>query len=153
MDQSIIPSSPTRFRYPSLPHKESSDEFWNKQDHYTWIDKTTPLKPKSPSKASSASTLTDLKRVKAAFLQAREQIALDLFQEIDDKVMGGKLSASTTTTGGVKLEWSTRLRTAAGRAHWTRVKSCPLGDEIKEQHNLKIELSTKIITTEGTYLI
>ena len=155
VDQTMLPSSPTRFRYPSLPHKESSSKFWDKQDHYTWIDKNTPLKPppKSPSKASSTSTITDFKKAKEAFIQAREQIALDLLREIDDKVMGGKLSASTTTTGGVKLEWSTRLRTAAGRANWTRVKSRPLADEIKDQHNLKIELSTKIITTEGTYLI
>jgi len=62
--------------------------------------------------------------------------------------MGGKLSASTSTTGGVKLEWSTRLRTAAGRAHWSRAQSPPLG-QAEEQHNLKIELSTKIITSEG----
>jgi len=82
-------------------------------------------------------------------VQIREKLALDLVREIDEKVMGGKLASSTMTTGGVKLEWSTRLRTAAGRAHWIRVKSRPLG-ETEEQHNLKIELSTKIITNEGT---
>jgi hypothetical protein len=131
---------------------ECSAEFWDKQDHYAFIDKNTPLKSpsKSSSKASSTSTLTNLNKIKKAFLQAREQLALDLVREIDDKVMGGKLSASTTTTGGVKLLWSARLRTAAGRAHWTRVKSRPLSDQTQDQHDLKIELSTKIITSEGT---
>jgi predicted SprT family Zn-dependent metalloprotease len=62
--------------------------------------------------------------------------------------MEGKLAASTTRTGGVKLVWSTRLRTAAGRAHWTRANSRPLS-EMEDQHNLKIELSAKIITSEG----
>jgi hypothetical protein len=145
-----IPSTSTCFRYPGT-HKESSSKFWDEQDHYTWIDRNTPLKPpsKSPSNTSSASALKDLNIDKKAFLQAREQLALDLVREVDDKVMGGKLSASTITTGGVKLIWSTRLRTAAGRAHWTRVKSRPLDDQTKDQHNLKIELSTKIITSEG----
>jgi predicted SprT family Zn-dependent metalloprotease len=59
--------------------------------------------------------------------------------------MSGKLAAATTSTGGIKLIWSTKLRTAAGRAHWTRVKR-PLGGQ--GQHDLKIELSTRIITSE-----
>lgn len=63
--------------------------------------------------------------------------------------MEGKLAASTKNMGGVKVVWSTRLRTAAGRAHWTRVKGRPLDTADEEQHNLKIELSTKIITDEG----
>ena len=152
VNKQTIPSTSTCFRYPGTTHKESSSKFWDEQDHYAWIDWNTPLKPpsKSPSNTSSTSALTDLNTDKKDFLQAREQLALDLVREIDDKVMGGKLSASTATTGGVKLVWSTRLRTAAGRAHWTRVKSRPLDDQTKDQHNLKIELSTKIITSEGT---
>ena len=57
--------------------------------------------------------------------------------------MQGKLAKATELTGGVKLIWSTRLRTAAGRAYWTRQKG------MKDQHNLQIELSTRIITDEG----
>lgn len=60
--------------------------------------------------------------------------------------MEGKLANATESTGGVNLLWSTRLRTAAGRAHWTRQRG------MKDQHNLQIELSTKIITDEGTVL-
>lgn len=152
VDKQTIPTSSTCFRYPLPTLKESSPKFWDEKDHYAWIDRNTPVRPprKSPPKASSTSTPTRLNTAKKAFIQAREQLALDLVREIDEKVMGGELSASTETTGGVKLIWSTRLRTAAGRAHWTRVKSRPLGDQTKDQHNLKIELSTKIITSEGT---
>jgi hypothetical protein len=145
-----IPTSPTRFKYPSSPHKESSPKFWDKQDHYSWIDQNTPHKP-PPSKTFPTSTPAQINKAKKAFLQTREQLAVDLVRDIDEKVMAGKLSASTLTTGGLKLEWSTRLRTAAGRAHWSRAKSRPLG-QTEEQHNLKIELSTKIITSEGSPL-
>jgi hypothetical protein len=71
-------------------------------------------------------------------------MAQDLLDEIDLKVMQGELAKATESTGGVKLVWSTRLRTAAGKAHWIRQKGT------KDQHNLQIELSTKIITDEGT---
>lgn len=77
-------------------------------------------------------------------MQVREKMAQDLLDEIDEKVMDGKLGFATETTGGVKLVWSTRLRSAAGRAHWTRQKGR------KDEHNLQIELSTKLITDEGT---
>lgn len=61
--------------------------------------------------------------------------------------MQGKLAKATESTGGVKLIWSTRLRTAAGRAHWNRLR----GTGSKDQHHLEIELSTKIITDEGFF--
>jgi len=81
-----------------------------------------------------------------SFAQQREQLAVDLVQAIDQQVMGGKLSAATASTGGVHLIWSSKLRTAAGKAHWNRVKQ-PMGDDLN-QHHLKIELSPKLITSE-----
>lgn len=142
-----IPTSPKRFKYPLSPHKESSSKFWDKQDHYSWIDQNTPHKP-PPQKSFPHTTPAQINKAKKAFLETRERIAIGLVRAIDEQVMGGKLAASTSATGGIKLEWSTRLRTAAGRAHWSRAKSRSLG-QTEEQHNLKIELSTKIITSEG----
>lgn len=137
---------PTRFRYPLSPHKDSSQQFWDKDEHFRWIDSNTPCKPIMKPSKSKKGTLT-LKEERKAFVQVREKLAEDLVRRIDQKVMRGKLATATSTTGGIKLEWSTRLRTAAGKAHWTRVK-CP-SDRNEEQHNLKIELSSKIITNEG----
>jgi len=79
-------------------------------------------------------------------VQRRQQLALDLVQAIDEQVMGGKLSAATASTGGIRLIWSSKLRTAAGKAHWNRVQ-LPMGEE-RNQHHLKIELSPKLITSE-----
>jgi hypothetical protein len=76
-------------------------------------------------------------------------MAVDLVRQIDERVMEGKLAASTATTGGVKLVWSTRLRTAAGRAHWTHARGNKADGDKGKQHDLKIELSTKIITDKG----
>src|SRR5579859_1281080 len=146
------PSSPTRFRLPPSPHKASSPQFWDKENHFSWIDSHSPSKPTSTitkPNPSLQSQLSSISKTKKTFVQNREQIALDLLREIDEHVMGGKLAAGTASTGGVKLVWSTRLRTAAGRAHWSKVKSRPMGDPIATQHNLKIELSTKIISDEG----
>jgi SprT-like family len=150
IDKQTTPTSPTRFRYPLSPHNESSTTFWNKDDHYTWIDENTPHKPtpKLPlPRPDDEAILSKLNKARKAFVQEREQMAMDLVRAIDEKVMEGKLAASTATTGGVKLVWSTRLRTAAGRAHWIRTKGTK--DGINKQHDLKIELSTKIITDEG----
>ena len=145
-----IPSTPSRFRYPLSPHKDTSPNFWDKDSHYSWIDQNTPLQP--PAKIPKTSAVIppptpsqyQLNKQKREFSQQREKLAQELLNEIDSRIMKGQLATATKVTGGVKLVWSTRLRTAAGRAHWTRHRG------VEGQHNLQIELSTKIITNEGT---
>src|SRR5579859_4928308 len=41
---SVVPSTPSRFRYPLSPHKDTSPHFWDKDSHYSWIDQNTPFK-------------------------------------------------------------------------------------------------------------
>ena|SRR5271156_3544885 len=153
-DSESEPCSPpvtTSFRYPPSPHKESSAEFWDKDDHYTWIDLNTPKKTtmkestisltKAPTQKVSNAT-----KAEKEFLKSREQIAIDFVREIDDKVMDGKLGQATGATGGVKLVWSTRFRTCAGRAHWKNVKDRNAGTS---KDHLEITLSTRLLTDEG----
>lgn len=88
------------------------------------------------------------KKAKKDFTQRREKLALELVKEIDDKVMEGKLTQSTAMTGGIKLVWCGRLRSAAGNAHWTPTRGIPLHNRVA-QHNLRVKLSPSIITDEG----
>jgi len=120
---------------------DAHPRFDNKRDRLSTIDR--PLSP-NPAPERPLKPITTNRPTKS-FLQDREHLATTLLTAIDQKVMSGKLSTATASTGGLKLIWSTKLRTAAGRAHWTRVKR-PLGTE--EQHDVKIELSTRIITSE-----
>jgi predicted metal-dependent hydrolase len=109
----------------------------------TTIDKAISSPAKAPAKRPLKETTTN--KPSKSFLRDREHLATTLLAAIDQTVMSGKLAAATISTGGLKLIWSTKLRTAAGRAHWTHVKR-PLGGQ--EQHDLKIELSTRLITSE-----
>ena len=143
-------TSPKHFEYPSSPYTEASAKFGDKHDQYFLIDGLVHDK-RPPTKAFPTATPAEINEAKKAFFQIRDELALNLVRDIDENVMAGKLSGATATTGGVKLEWSTRLRTAAGRAHWSLAKLRPSGQTV-DQHNLKIELSTKIITSEGPFV-
>jgi len=123
-----------------------SSQFWNQRDHFTWIDHHSPLKSIAP--AHTKAEMAQTRKEKKAFEQKREQLARSLVKEIDDKVMEGKLAASTAATGGIKLIWCGRLRSAAGNAHWTPARGVPAHNGIT-QHNLRIKLSPSILIDEG----
>jgi hypothetical protein len=88
------------------------------------------------------------KRKTREFGNNRDRIAQKLVQQIDEKVMQGMLNASTAKTGGVKLIWCGRLRSAAGNAHWTAARGVSPHNGV-QQHNLRVKLSPSIITDEG----
>ncbi|KAB5595617.1 HMG box-containing protein [Ceratobasidium theobromae] len=68
-----------------------------------------------------------------------EASAISLFLELNDLVFDGRLPK------GCPIEWSKKLNTTAGRAHWKRVRD-PHGNVIR--HDARIELSTKVVDCE-----
>ncbi|KAJ9604044.1 hypothetical protein H2200_011567 [Cladophialophora chaetospira] len=126
----------------------------------------SPSKPRSPMKSpekEEKKRLVEQKRAaaaaKKAFDSSKEQLALDLFYELDDKIAKGQLAKLSSTTGGVKIIWSKTLRSTAGRANWKRtvtkfsgspVKGNPSSSDagVKVQHFASIELAEKIIDCE-----
>ncbi|KIW74711.1 hypothetical protein Z517_11481 [Fonsecaea pedrosoi CBS 271.37] len=128
----------------------------------------SPAKSKSPSKSpekEEKKRLAEEKRAaaarKKAFDSKKQQFALDLLHELDDKVANSQLDRLSSSTGGVRIIWSKTLRSTAGRAKWkrtiTKPSSSPIkgGDVnetresgVKVQHYASIELAEKIIDCE-----
>ncbi|CAE6516820.1 unnamed protein product [Rhizoctonia solani] len=75
-------------------------------------------------------------RNQAKVLQA---VASTLFAELNDSVFGGKLPKDCP------IEWSKKLNTTAGRAHWKRIRDA---NGNVTRHDTRIELSTKVVDCE-----
>ena len=149
-DSESEPCSPqltTAFRHPS-PHKESSPEFWDKDEHYTPVELNMPKQPKLKASGVSPSKVPRAPKGEKEFLKIRQQMAIDFVHEIDKKVMDGKLARATSHTGGVKLVWNTRFRTCAGQACWKQVKDRNAGTC---KDHLEIKLSTRLVTDERAF--
>ncbi|CAE6515918.1 unnamed protein product [Rhizoctonia solani] len=72
-------------------------------------------------------------RNQAKVLQAE---AIALFEELNDSVFNGKLPKDCP------IEWSKKLNTTAGRAHWKRIRDA---NGNVTRHDTRIELSTKVV--------
>ncbi|CAE7209488.1 unnamed protein product [Rhizoctonia solani] len=75
-------------------------------------------------------------RNQAKVLQAA---AILLFAELNSSVFGGKLPKDCP------IEWSKKLNTTAGRAHWKRIRGA---NGNVARHDTRIELSTKVVDCE-----
>ena len=120
----------------------------------------SPLKsPEKEERQRTAAQKKAAKERKAAFDSAREQLALDLFNELDKHITSSKLSSLSKSTGGVEIVWSKTLRSTAGRANWRRTvikptaspvkgNTVPSGPGVKVEHFANIELAAKVIDSE-----
>ena len=168
-------------KYPRISstskHRESIDAFWRQSLVNEWNDYYSPKKINfsPPKKAHSErqcapgfptlynhekedGTVTpkaerDAVRRKKTFQATKHKTAEAFFAEIDQKMTGGRIAGMSKSTGGVKLIWSKKLISTAGRAHWKRTipkieKMCNDTDEV-EQHHVSIELAEKVIDDEG----
>jgi len=99
------------------------------------------------------------KRDKAA-LEARKafeaqkcEIAEAFLRELDEKIMGGQVAELASSCGGVKIVWSRKLNSTAGRANWRREtlrKKAGDGETVVEvKHHASVELAEKVIDCEG----
>ncbi|OAA59652.1 hypothetical protein SPI_05850 [Niveomyces insectorum RCEF 264] len=142
--------SPTKKlpRIPQTPHRPSTDAFWNQLVVDDWNmahsprkllfdpdtaktnrhrqggaaggrDDATPAASSSPSKKSRAAVATD-KAAKKQFQQAKHALAEQFLAELDTTITQGALARLAEATGGVRIVWSNKLNTTAGRANWRR---------------------------------
>lgn len=164
--------------------RESIDAFWSAEVVNEWNDQYSPRKtlqsPKksrnrlpdpdlddddagytTPSTRSPAKkTQSPTKRTKAA-ISARKaweaekvSMAESAVRELDDTVTQGRISALSAATGGIKIVWSKKLNTTAGRANWRREGTAakPFAAEAAGGtatktyiHHATIELAEKVI--------
>ncbi|KAL8784453.1 MAG: hypothetical protein Q9213_003976 [Squamulea squamosa] len=176
-------SSPTKkFRMPPSPHRPSIDAFWSQEVINDWNDSHSPRKPtksphrrkintagedhddylspcengrRSPSKNPSKADKQAAEKRKA-FNEKKFDLAAAFLKELDQRIVNGRIARLTEPTGGVRLVWSKKLQSTAGRANWKREAIRTKGVEVQGstteyRHHASIELAEKVIENEGTY--
>ncbi|KAI9666340.1 MAG: hypothetical protein M1821_004276 [Bathelium mastoideum] len=144
-----ILQSPSKLRFLDSLRDLVSDE-----------DDNTPASPTaSPRKSRNRSPKkTDAEKraagARKTFESDKHALASSFLEELDQKITGGKIGSMANDGLGVKLEWSRKLNSTAGRAHWKkegRREKTLQGQEkaeIKYRHEAKIELAEKVIDCE-----
>ncbi|KAK0101518.1 hypothetical protein ONS95_006686 [Cadophora gregata] len=156
-------------RIPSTPHRPSMDEFWQQDVVNDWNDEYSPQKNSArKSKASEDARRAGspkkrpvkqggaAREAKKAFSQSKNSLAESFLMELDTKITNGEISKLSASTGGVKIIWSKKLNTTAGRANWKRetIKSSASASDGKTtyRHHAAIELAEKVIDDEERLL-
>ncbi|KAM0269870.1 hypothetical protein ACHAQH_009605 [Verticillium albo-atrum] len=150
---------------PQTPHRPGMDLFWDQDFVSEWNEKCSPKRLVLPTPAKSpAKSLKlgqrkpDKTRVtKKAFEQSRHQLAEAFLAELDETILQGQLRELASSTGGVKIEWSKKLNTTAGRANWRKetLRNRSAGNTesaISCRHHASIELAEKVIDDEDRLL-
>ncbi|KAJ9659779.1 hypothetical protein H2201_007215 [Coniosporium apollinis] len=142
--------SPKKFSH----SRQQDPDLSNNDDGYI-----SPSTARSPTKKTQSPT----KRTKAA-LTARKawdasklSLAESFVKELDHTVTQGRISALSASTGGIKIVWSKKLNTTAGRAKWrregtTKTSTTDGGATRTYIHHATIELAEKIIDTPDRLL-
>lgn len=111
------------------------------------------------------------KDAKKLFQKAKHDMAQKFLAELDNTITDGQLSCLTAATGGVRIEWTNKLNTTAGRANWRREtlrpkKAIPIiniedgsvtdagtaDTTTRVHHHASIELAEKVIDDEHRLL-
>lgn len=79
----------------------------------------------SPSKAAAKKELAAKKR---EFDEKKVSLAENFIKELDNTVTGGEIQKLSAQTGGIKIIWSKKLNTTAGRANWK-------GEKVRQKKN------------------
>ncbi|OHE98552.1 hypothetical protein CORC01_06173 [Colletotrichum orchidophilum] len=152
---------------PKTPHGPGMDMFWSKEFVDEWNEEHSPKKlvlppvQKSPAKNHKAkehkTATVNRKESKKAFEQRKHDVAQTFLRELDETITQGKLEALAESTGGIKIQWSAKLNTTAGRANWRRetIRSKHAdGSEkaVTHRHFASIELAEKVIDDENRLL-
>ena len=121
-----------------------------------------PCTEGSPTKGTLNSAATSLnahgvsgRQARKEFEAAKREKAAVFLKELDDTVAGGKLTELTGSTGGVKLNWTNKLNTTAGRANWKRETVSSGSGEVKGfqyRHHASIDIAEKVIDNEHRLL-
>jgi predicted SprT family Zn-dependent metalloprotease len=131
------------------------DTFWSREFVDEWNDEHSPQKKlfpdaskSSPKKAASTKAAAAAEReAKKAFEKNKHQMAEAFIRELDEVITEGQLGELTASTGGIKLIWTNKLNTTAGRANWKR-ETVQRKEATGKRHHASIELAEKVIDSE-----
>jgi predicted SprT family Zn-dependent metalloprotease len=143
---------------PESPYKSGSDAFWDQVVINSWVDKHSPKKILSEPKASSEKARSRSTRdARKSFEERKNRVAEAFLDELDQVITQGQLKSLTVATGGVKIRWTNKLNTTAGKANWRReTVRCKAVDGVNasttHKHHASIELAEKVISDENRLL-
>ena len=186
--KSRLQSPSKKIRIPPTPHRPSIDAFWSQEVINEWNDQYSPRKTpattrrnrfisledtdgettpcsspqKSPTKSPTKLDKAAIARRKA-FNSQKHDIAAAFLAEVDQTITSGQVSQLAESTGGIKLIWSKKLSSTAGRANWRREtvrhrSSASSSDgttataatpATSVRHHASIELAEKVIDDEN----
>jgi predicted SprT family Zn-dependent metalloprotease len=110
---------------------------------------TATTKPSAAVQGKSA------RQMRQAFEATKYDLAASFLKELDDTITQGKLAELAASTGGVKINWTNKLNTSAGRAHWKRetIRSRPdTQGQPGHIHHASIDVAEKVIDDEHRLL-
>jgi hypothetical protein len=143
--------SPSKARFLDKLRKLAEEEDENLPTSPSSSPRKTPAR--SPKKSAAEKWNAGLRKT---FEAAKHDIAAAFLQELDQVIAGGRVGELANNGTGIQIEWSKKLNSTAGRAHWKkegRRQASPLDGqqtEIKYTHTALIELAEKVIDDEGT---
>lgn len=122
------------------------------------VDHDKSISPRSSPQKTPAKS--PAKRDKAAlehrrkFDDEKHEFATNFLAEVDRIVCAGMVAALSENTGGIKILWSKKLSSTAGRATWRRetIGSDTSGGLVSApgyRHHASIELAEKVIDDES----
>lgn len=131
-----------------LPLAESSDE----DEYFTPTSSPRKLdaRPRSPTKRDKVKV-----EAKKAFEKEKHAIAQAFLDDLELKIDKGEIKQLTEASGGIKIIWSKKLNSTAGRANWKRegrrVPNAEGKTVVEYRHTASIELAAKVIDEEREY--
>ena len=171
--------SKSKSRIPPSPHRPSLDAFWSQEIINDWNDQYSPQKTpkprrlffvdeeaevdispsgsphKSPVKSPAKKDKEAIER-KRIFDKEKHDLATTFLEELDRTVASGQVALLAAATGGIRIVWSKKLNSTAGRANWKReairTKNIDLtAPSTTYYHHAFIELAEKVIDDEGNF--
>ena len=107
---------------------------------------------KSPTKSATKPRKEDERR--KLFEKGKNALAISFLAEVDEVIGDGQVASLAESTGGIKVIWSKKLSSTAGRANWKKelVRSKTVDGAAPaqtERHHASIEMAEKVIDDEG----
>lgn len=104
---------------------------------------------KSPAKKDKK-----LFKQRKLFDETKHELAVTFLAEVDHTITNGQVASMADSTGGIRIIWSKKLSSTAGRANWRRevIRSKNAGGSVSDtsyRHHASIELAEKVIDNEG----
>lgn len=143
----LISPKKSKSRSKAYPYDSDSDSF----------PSLTSSPRKGPGKRTAGDpTVTQARATQKVFAARKHELAESFLCELDETIAGGKIGELAASCGGVKILWSKKLNSTAGRANWRRETVRMRGEDGKVvtlyRHHASIELAEKVIDDEDRLL-